>query len=107
MSGEHKVIVLTERVYIGQLERASPMNYNYTLPSIFIGLSIAIIQPQAAQAISCSKEVDTIAEKITVLIDSKAPGSGVIIKREGNTYTVLTAYHVVKQPNLKFKPSSS
>jgi Tic22-like family/Trypsin-like peptidase domain len=78
-------------------------NHNYTLPSIFIGVSIVIIQPQAAQAISCSKEVDSIAEKITVLIDSKAPGSGVIIKREGNTYTVLTAYHVVNQPNLKYE----
>jgi serine protease Do len=25
------------------------------------------------------------------------PGSGIIIKREGETYTILTAHHVVKQ----------
>ncbi|MBD2359988.1 trypsin-like peptidase domain-containing protein [Anabaena minutissima FACHB-250] len=79
------------------------MNYKYNLLSIFIGVAIALIQSQVAQAISCTKEVDIIAEKITVLIDSQTPGSGVIIKREGNTYTVLTAYHVVQEPNLKYE----
>ncbi|MFN6567665.1 trypsin-like peptidase domain-containing protein [Dendronalium sp. ChiSLP03b] len=79
------------------------MKYKYILPSLFIGTSIAFIQPPSAQAISCKQEVDTIGEKITVLIDSKTPGSGVIIKREGNTYTVLTAHHVVNNPSLKYE----
>ena len=43
-------------------------------------------------------EVDNIARQITVLIDSTqhGNGSGVIIAREGNTYYVLTAAHVLK-----------
>jgi V8-like Glu-specific endopeptidase len=79
------------------------MKSNYTLLSIFIGLLLTLIQAQAAKAISCNEQVDSIGEKITVLIASKVPGSGVIIKREGDTYTVLTAYHVVNQPNLKYE----
>ncbi|WP_066426017.1 serine protease [Anabaena sp. 4-3] len=79
------------------------MNYKYTLPAAIIGLSIAFVQPQVATAICSNKQVDEIAEKITVLIDSKAPGSGVIIKRQGNIYTVLTAYHVVNKPNFKYE----
>jgi tetratricopeptide (TPR) repeat protein/S1-C subfamily serine protease len=42
-------------------------------------------------------EVDRIAEQITVRIKDKNPqGSGVIVAKQGNTYTVLTAKHVVK-----------
>lgn len=78
------------------------MKFYYTLPSAIIGMSIAFAQPQVATA-TCNKQVDQIAEKITVLIDSKKPGSGVIINNEGNTYTVLTAYHVVNKPNLKYE----
>ena len=42
-------------------------------------------------------EVEQKAKKFTVRIDSSsgANGSGIIIAREGNTYTVLTAAHVV------------
>jgi len=79
------------------------MKYKYILSSLFIGLSIALSQTRSAQAISCNQEVDTIGQNITVFIDSKQPGSGVIIKREGNIYTVLTAYHVVNNPNLKYE----
>lgn len=79
------------------------MNYNYKFITIIIGLSINILYPQIAKAICSNKQVDEMAEKITVLIDSKAPGSGVIIKREGDIYTVLTAYHVVKNSQLKYE----
>jgi hypothetical protein len=44
-----------------------------------------------------------MGKEITVLIDSESPGSGVIIKQTGNTYTVITAYHVVKNSNLKYQ----
>lgn len=43
-------------------------------------------------------KVDAIAEQITVRIDNKddgSNGSGVIVARQGNTYYVLTAKHVV------------
>jgi len=47
---------------------------------------------------SLGKSEEKIAEKareFTVIIDGCGAGSGAIIKREGNTYSVLTAYHVV------------
>ncbi|MBS9396055.1 MAG: serine protease [Dolichospermum sp. LBC05a] len=74
------------------------MNYKYTFPAALIGVSIALVQPQIAFALS-SGEVAKMAKQITVLIDSKSPGSGVIVKRSGNTYTVLTAGHVVASKN--------
>ncbi|NEQ19981.1 MAG: SIS domain-containing protein [Microcoleus sp. SIO2G3] len=42
--------------------------------------------------------MNKIAKEITVLIQSKKPryGSGVIINKEGNSYTVLTAAHMVE-----------
>ncbi len=78
------------------------MNHKYTIPAALIGVSIVLVQPQIARAICSNSQVDATAEKITVLIDSKEPGSGVIIKKEGNNYTVLTAYHVVKNQNFEY-----
>ena len=42
------------------------------------------------------EEISQIAEQITVLIDGQNPGSGVIIAKEGTTYYILTAKHVVE-----------
>jgi tetratricopeptide (TPR) repeat protein len=44
-------------------------------------------------------QVGNIARQVTVLINGQNPGSGVIIRRSGNTYTVLTARHVVATPD--------
>ncbi|WP_019502863.1 tetratricopeptide repeat-containing serine protease family protein [Pseudanabaena sp. PCC 6802] len=44
---------------------------------------------------STVQKVSEIARAVTVCITSQTPGSGVIIKRHGNVYTVLTAAHVV------------
>ena len=47
---------------------------------------------------SLGKSEEKIAKKakeFTVIIDGCGAGSGAIFKREGNTYSVLTAYHVV------------
>ncbi|RAM48115.1 MAG: hypothetical protein C6Y22_29610, partial [Hapalosiphonaceae cyanobacterium JJU2] len=75
------------------------MKYFYTLPSVFIGVSMVLVQSQVAVALS-QQEVEQISREITVrIVDSQNPnlaGSGVLIKRSGDTYTVLTAYHVVK-----------
>jgi len=43
-----------------------------------------------------SENVGKIATEITVMIDGCTSGSGVIFKKEANTYSVLTAHHVVK-----------
>lgn len=70
------------------------MKCYYLLPAALIGIS-AVVRSPAALALS-STEVSKIAVQITVRIESKnSPGSGVIIQREGNTYTVLTCKHVV------------
>jgi S1-C subfamily serine protease len=76
------------------------MDIRYGLSAALIGVSIVIVQPQLVQALS-TREVDKIAESITVLIEGPSPGSlgsGVIIKHQGKTNTIVTAYHVVKTP---------
>ncbi len=80
------------------------MNFSNKIPIALIGTiaTIVIAQPTAVFAISAD-EVGKIAKSITVLIDSKNPGSGIIIKRNGNTYTVLTARHVFKDPQAKYE----
>ena len=80
------------------------MNFSNKIPIALIGTvaTIVIAQPTAVIAISAD-EVGKIAKSITVLIDSKNPGSGIIIKRNGNTYTVLTARHVFKDAQAKYE----
>jgi tetratricopeptide (TPR) repeat protein len=61
------------------------------------------IFPQSAVALS-AVEVGKIAKSVTVSIDSaNSVGSGVVIKKEGNTYTVLTAAHVVRNAQEQYK----
>jgi S1-C subfamily serine protease len=49
-------------------------------------------------------EVGKIAKSVTVSIDSaNSVGSGVVIRKEGSTYTVLTAAHVVRNRQEQFK----
>jgi len=83
------------------------MKWYYRLPSLLMGVSIALVQPQAVTAICSNNQVDAIAKKITVLVLIRGAingsGSGVIIQRNNNTYTVLTAYHVVKDPNSQYQ----
>jgi len=72
------------------------MNYSLNLSASILGTisSIALVQP-AALALTAS-QIDQIAEAVTVRIDTPgSSGSGVIIQREGNIYTVLTARHVI------------
>ncbi|WP_341530598.1 tetratricopeptide repeat protein [Nostoc sp. UHCC 0302] len=72
------------------------MKFNYALAPAIIGVTIALVQPQIAVALS-STEVAKLAKAITVQIDNKnGSGTGVILKKDGNTYTVLTAKHVVE-----------
>ncbi|AKG22118.1 trypsin-like peptidase domain-containing protein [Calothrix sp. 336/3] len=59
-----------------------------------LGVGFALVQIQLATA-QIPAEVNTIAQQVTVRIDGANTGSGVIIQRQGNTYTVLTNWHVV------------
>lgn len=72
---------------------------SYSLPLIGLGMAALVIAPyQEAQALN-SSEVSKIAKSITIRIEGQNPGSGVIIERQGETYTVLTAAHVVETPD--------
>jgi serine protease Do len=80
------------------------LGFNY-VPSIFVGTvaALVIVQPAIAKT---AKEVAQIAIPTTVQINNtSAPdvsGSGVIISKKGKTYTVLTANHVVTNPNSEY-----
>jgi tetratricopeptide (TPR) repeat protein len=67
------------------------------LAAALVGTNVALVQPVAA-AISAS-EVETIARAVAVEIklksDPNAVGSGVIIDRQGDLYTLVTNKHVV------------
>jgi S1-C subfamily serine protease len=72
-------------------------SHSMRYPIIFgIAATVALVQVHPTFAKS-SVEVGRVAKPITVKITtSDDTGSGVIIKREGNTYTILTAAHVVR-----------
>jgi tetratricopeptide (TPR) repeat protein len=80
------------------------MKYFYRFSTILMSTVIVFISSGIATA-STIEEINQIAEEITVLIPEKfvggdgqtkeANGSGLIISKQGNTYTVLTAGHVI------------
>jgi tetratricopeptide (TPR) repeat protein len=78
------------------------MRFSSYLPVYFAGISIALIcSPVSALS---SREVNQIAKGITVRIEDNANknGSGIIVKQEGGKYYVLTAYHVVNNPERNY-----
>jgi tetratricopeptide (TPR) repeat protein len=76
------------------------IDYNARLSAAILGVGFALVQSLPAQALT-KVEVGKVAQSVTVMIQNaqnpQDAGSGVIIKREGETYTVLTAHHVVQQ----------
>lgn len=62
---------------------------------LMLAAMVSAITQQAAVAQS-AEAVGKIAEAITVRIEGATQGSGVLVKKEGNRYTVLTAWHVVE-----------
>ncbi|WP_373541408.1 trypsin-like peptidase domain-containing protein [Chamaesiphon sp.] len=77
------------------------MRSHHHLAAILTGTAvvsaIVITMPSAARALP-GTQVNDIAREVTVLIrGEQGQGSGVIIQKSGNTYSVLTAYHVVRQ----------
>lgn len=54
------------------------------------------------QSAVLSQEVSTIAKAFTVRVDAPGDGdgSGIVIAQNGNTYYVLTAWHVVDTPDI-------
>jgi tetratricopeptide (TPR) repeat protein len=69
---------------------------NYLLPTAIFG-SIAIVSYVTPALALSPVEVQRIAKQTTVQIVGCDLGSGVIVQKNGNTYTVLTVAHVVKK----------
>jgi tetratricopeptide (TPR) repeat protein len=71
------------------------MRFTQGLTTALLGVTIVMVQPYITQALTLN-QIQDIAGKITVRIfGSSDSGSGVIIAKSGNTYTVLTARHVI------------
>ncbi len=73
----------------------------YPVPAVLVSTLIVAAQWGTAEsAIALNPdEISTVAKQVTVLISGQNPGSGVIIDRDNDTYTVLTAFHVVNTPD--------
>ena len=56
----------------------------------------ALLGSEASAQTQTAEMVAKIAQLIAVRIEGATQGSGVLVKREGNRYTVLTAWHVVR-----------
>ena len=61
--------------------------------------SAAILLSASKAKAKDASEIANIAKAITVRIEGATQGSGVLVKKEGNSYTVLTSWHVL-QDNL-------
>lgn len=82
------------QIYLGDMPFFSFFHVPRRISPIVVSVAIAFLPTHLALALSPA-QVNEIAKNTTVRIHSQAPGSGVIIKRQGNLYTVLTAAHVV------------
>ncbi len=57
----------------------------------------AVVLDQGAALAQDASVVARVAKQVTVVVaGASSPGSGVLIKKSGNRYTVLTAWHVIK-----------
>jgi S1-C subfamily serine protease len=69
--------------------------FSWFLTAALVGMNVALVQPLVVA--KSATEVERIAKAITVEINSsKGSGSGVLLQRQGDVYTVLTAAHVVE-----------
>lgn len=94
-----------------QLQRLREFSFAVPIQTLAqVAPNLAIIPPQWRNQQQASQptvgnnlveQVDRIAQQITVRIDSKnnGNGSGVIIAHQGQTYYVVTARHVVENPD--------
>ena len=48
------------------------------------------------KAVLSANKVSNLAELVTVRIEGAVEGSGVIVQKDENTYTIVTAWHVIK-----------
>lgn len=76
------------------------MNHSRQLFNPWLGATVAIVASASVSYAALSPEqLAQQARKFTVQIQGPTFGSGVLIARNGNTYTILTAAHVVESIN--------
>ena len=75
-----------------------PLGQPLLLGTLGITTATTAVFLQAPPAVAQdASDVARVAKQFTVLVaGASSPGSGVIVKKEGNRYTVLTAWHVIK-----------
>ena len=61
---------------------------------LFWGSAAALLLDMSS--LSFAQEVFATAHSITVRLEGATLGSGILVHRDGNRYTVLTAWHVVQ-----------
>ncbi len=75
------------------------------IPIVGVTAALCGVSPAIAQQLT-GQQIAKIAKQCTVRIESaNSPGSGVIIGKKGDTYTVLTAAHVLKDRSEKYRVS--
>ena len=57
--------------------------------------TVTLIFSQPHAKAQSEEVVAKIAQAITVRVEGATQGSGVLVKRDGNRYTILTAWHVI------------
>jgi serine protease Do len=62
------------------------------------GMMMGVILCQPIAFAKTVAEIGQIAKSATVLIQGSDTGSGVLIRQDGSTYTILTARHVIDAP---------
>jgi V8-like Glu-specific endopeptidase len=77
----------------------SPNHFHYPLIPLMGIVTTIIVQHPITLAESRQEDIATIAQATTVLIEGQNSGSGVIVGKEGEDYSVLTAKHVVATPD--------
>jgi len=84
------------RTALGAALSLLPLGQPLLLGTVGITTATTAVFLQAPPAVAQdSSAVARIAKAITVRIEGATQGSGVLVKQEGNRYTVLTAWHVV------------
>jgi serine protease Do len=74
------------------------MELAYKIWSTGAGMLVLAIAWQPAVSAKSVAEIGQIAKNVTVLIQGSDTGSGVLIRQDGPTYTILTARHVIDAP---------
>jgi Trypsin-like peptidase domain len=77
----------------------------WNLPTTFGGVSVALVMMNLLPAVALSSvEVNQIARSVTVRITSpNGAGSGVLIRKAGKTYTLLTSAHVLQNQTVSYE----